>query len=102
MFEWLEHPVDVDNDGKYSIMDLYKYVSFMTNNKTEEIEKNETKKFLDKKISVELQKIIQKGPNTFLAQLDAAANQALMRYIIPHQDCWILNARPASTMYFEY
>ena len=102
MFEWLQNPIDVDNDGHFSIMDLYKYVSYKTNNKTEEIEKVETMSFLDTKIKVEIQKLIQQGQSTLLSQLDAAANQALLRYIIPHQDCWILNARPASSMFFEF
>lgn len=102
MFEWLEHPVDVDNDGNFSIMDLYKYVSYKTNNKTEEIEKNETRNFLQSQIRYEIQKAINQGQNTILAMLDAAANQALMRYIIPHQDCWILNAIPASSMCLKF
>lgn len=102
MFEWLQTPVDVDNDGNYSIMDLYKYVSYKTNNKTEEIEKRETKNFLQTQIDFEIKKILNKDSGTILAMLDAEANQALMRYIIPHQDCWILNAIPASTMCFEF
>lgn len=102
MFEWLQTPVDVDNDGNYSIMDLYKYVSYKTNNKTEEIEKGETKQFLQTQISFEIQKLLNKNQAPVLAMLDAAANQALMKYIIPHQDCWILNAIPASSMCFKF
>lgn len=102
MFEWFENPVDVDNDGNYSIMDLYKYVSYQTNRKTEDIEKEQTNSFVKTKIDLELLKIRVKDTATMLPLLDAHANFAKSRYLIPHQDCWILNAIPASSMFFEF
>ena len=102
MFEWFENPVDVDNDGNYSIMDLYKYVSYQTNRKTENIEKEQTNSFVKTKIDLELLKIRVKDTATMLPLLDAHANLAKSRYLIPHQDCWILNAIPASSLFFEF
>ena len=102
MFEWLENPIDVDNDGNFSIMDLYKYVSYQTNIKTEVIEKEQTNCFIKTQIDLELLKIRTKNKETLLPLLDAHANIAKSRYIIPHQDCWILNAIPASSMHFEF
>lgn len=102
MFEWLETPFDVDNDGRYSIMDLYKYVSYKTNIKTELIEKEEEQKFLDMKISAEINKQLHSERSDIIMTLDAKAVDVLYQYIIPHQDCWILNAIPALNMYFEY
>lgn len=102
MFKWLESPVDVDGDGSYSIMDLYKYVSFKTNEKTEIVEKAEEFKFLNTKIATEIDKRLQSGKSDVIKALDAQAVDALIQYIIPHQDCWILNAIPASNMHFEY
>lgn len=102
MFEWLEHPIDVDNDGNYSIMDLYKYVSYQTNRKTEYIEKEQTNSFIKTQIELEWLKIRTKNSATLLPKLDADANLAKSRYLIPHQDCWILNAIPASSMHFEF
>ena len=102
MFKWLESPVDVDGDGLYSIMDLYKYVSFKTNEKTEIVEKAEEFKFLNTKIATEIDKRLQSGKSDVIKALDAQAVDALIQYIIPHQDCWILNAIPASSMHFEY
>lgn len=102
MFEWFENPVDVDNDGNYSIMDLFKYVSYQTNRKTEDIEKEQTNSFVKTQIDLELLKLEAKEHKTLLSLLDARANIAKMRYIVPHQDCWILNAIPASSMYFEF
>ena len=102
MFEWIDNPVDVDNDGQYSVMDLYKYVSFKTNEKTEMVEKIEEHRYLNKKIQVEIDKRIHSGKPDLIKTLDSEALDALYRYIIPHQDCWILNAIPASSMYFVY
>lgn len=102
MFEWLSKPVDVDNDGHYSVIDLYKYVSYHTNSKTEQIEKEETKRFLQSQIKLELSKLVSGNEDSLLVLLEAAADKAMMKYIVPHQDCWILNAIPASHMYFEF
>lgn len=102
MFEWLETPIDVDGDGLYSIIDLFKYVSFKTNEKTEVVEKAEEFKFLTTKISAEIDKRLHADENDVIKFLDAKAIDALIQYIIPHQDCWILNAIPASNMHFEY
>lgn len=102
MFEWLSKPVDVDNDGHYSVIDLYKYVSYHTNSKTEQIEKEETRRFLQSQIKLELSKLVNGNKDSLLASLEAAADKAMMRYIVPHQDCWILNAIPALNMYFEF
>lgn len=102
MFEWLETPIDVDGDGLYSIIDLFKYVSFKTNEKTEIVEKAEEFKFLNTKIATEIDKRLQSGKSDVIMELDAQAIDALIQYIIPHQDCWILNAIPASNMHFEY
>lgn len=102
MFEWIDNPVDVDNDGQYSVMDLYKYVSFKTNEKTELLEKVEEHRYLNKKIQLELVKCLNNAKPDLIKLLDSQALVALNNYIIPHQDCWILNAIPASSMYFEF
>lgn len=102
MFEWMENPVDVDNDGNYSIMDLYKYVSFQTNRITEYIEKEQTISFIKTKIDLEFVKKSVSDQKALLSLLDAQANIAKSNYLIPHQDCWILNAIPASKIYFEF
>ena len=57
---------------------------------------------LNKKIQVEIDKRIHSGKPDLIKTLDSEALDALYRYIIPHQDCWILNAIPASSMYFVY
>lgn len=102
MFEWMANPVDVDSDGNYSIMDLYKFVSFQTNRITEYIEKEQTISFIKTKIDLEFEKKSVSDQKALLSQLDAQANIAKSNYLIPHQDCWILNAIPASKMYFEF
>ena len=102
MFEWLARPLDVDSDGHYSIMDLFKYVSYQTNRRTEQIEKEQTHTFLQSQIELGIKKILFKNKESLISLLDAQAYFAKMKYIVPHQDCWILNAIPASKMYFEF
>lgn len=99
---WLNAPIDVDNDGRYTIIDMYKYVCYMTNRQTEGVEKEEAKKYLDEKIKAEIGKVIpaEKDTKQILDKLDEEAKNEL-DYIIPHQDCWILNAECAINMVIE-
>lgn len=98
---WFNSPVDVDNDGKFTIVDMYKYVSYNTNKKTEDIEKEEAKRYLDERIKAEIGKLpadIELGSE--MKMLDEKAVKDL-DYMIPHQDCWILNAEDALSITIE-
>lgn len=99
---WLNTPIDVDNDGRYTITDMYKYVCYMTNIQTEDVEKEEAKKYLDEKIKAEIGKVLPADDDAkpVIEKLDEEAVKVL-DYTIPHQDCWILNAECAINMVIE-
>lgn len=99
---WLNTPIDVDNDGRYTITDMYKYVCYMTNIQTEDVEKEEAKKYLDEKIKAEIGKVLpaEDDAKPVIEKLDEEAVKVL-DYTIPHQDCWILNAECAINMVIE-
>lgn len=100
---WLYNHVDVDNDGLYTLVDLYKYIAFWTNQRTQVVEKEEVKKYWDEKIKKEIGKLATANPGSKdMDKLDKEASEDLKDdYIIPHQDCWILNAEAAIKMNFE-
>lgn len=99
---WLNAPIDVDNDGCCTITDMYKYVCYMTNKQTEDVEKKEAKKYLDEKIKAEIGKVLpaEADAKSVIEKLDEEAIKVL-DYTIPHQDCWILNAECAINMVVE-
>lgn len=98
---WLYAPVDVDNDERFTIVDLFKYVSYHINIKTESVEKEEAKKYWNETIKTEIGKIKPTaGSSTEIEELDKEATEEL-DYIIPHQDCWILNAEDALSITIE-
>lgn len=100
--KWFETPKDVDNDGNYSVMDLHKSVSYQTNEVTELIEKSYRKQYLETKVKIEYKKQHINGPLDLQTQLEEQANEKLLDFIYLHQDCWILNAVAASSMYIEF
>lgn len=99
---WLDAPIDVDNDGHYTITDMYKYVCYMTNKQTEDVEKEEAKKYLDERIKAEIGKVLpaEADAKPVIEKLDEEAVKVL-DYTIPHQDCWISNAECAINMVIE-
>lgn len=101
--DWLNNPVDVDGDGLFTVADLYKYICYKTNQETENIEKSEAKRYLDEKIKDEIGKVVPADADTKdeLENLDAEAAKEL-DYMVPHQDCWILNAESAIKMIIEF
>lgn len=100
--QWFENPVDVDSDGQYSIMDLYKYVTEYTNIVTNKVEMDITSKYIEEKIKLEYTKQQNGGVLTPQEQLAQDANEKLLKYIFMHQECWILNAIPAASMFIEF
>lgn len=100
--KWFDTPKDVDNDGNYSVMDLYKSVTDQTNAVTEFLEKRDTKQYLETKVKIEYKKQQINGPLDLQTQLEEQANEKLLESIYSHQDCWILNAVAASLMIIEF
>lgn len=102
LFKWLEKPRDVDGDGVYSITDLYKFVSYFTNNVTNQIEKIQTAHLIDVSVSLRLEEMrLSTLGSPFMSKIAKDAIEAIKNYIVPHQNTWILNAIAASNMKLE-
>lgn len=101
-FQWIEKPLDIDGDGKYSISDLYKYVSYFTNSVTKEIEKIQNYHLVDASVKMKLEKEQAKlSGKELISEITKDAAEILRNYIVPHQNTWILNAIAASNMKLE-
>lgn len=99
LFKWITGPVDVDGDGKVTIMDAYKYAGAMSN------ESNKSVKAVYFTRSMKLHKKCEEAAAACLADnsianqiaLDAAKklyeDELDLRYT--HQESWVLNAIPA-------
>lgn len=101
-FEWLNNPKDVDGDGVFSITDLYKYVSYFTNDVTREIEKVQTSHLIDVSVKLKLEEArLSSLGSPFMSQIYKDAVEAINNYNVPHQNTWMLNAIAATNMSLE-
>lgn len=102
VFKWFCKPVDVDGDGKLTIMDSYKYAGVASN----WANKNVKATTLAQSVILQQEWVRAKhaydsspNANTKLV-MDAAyikyASQLAILYV--HQECWILNAIPAQSI----
>ncbi len=96
---WLLNPTDIDGDGMFSVMDLYKYIAWFTNKITDDIEKENTSHLIDAKM--ELKQARDKGDNTLMLQLEKEAIKVMEHYIVPHQNPWLLNSISAQKITFD-
>lgn len=99
VFKWFSKPVDVDGDGKMTIMDSYKYAGVGSNGR------NKSMKTSTLAQSVILQSNWINAQNAYNASpsilTKIAADAAYAQYemvlsiLYVHQECWVLNAVPA-------
>ncbi|MDY5533779.1 MAG: hypothetical protein SPF83_08980 [Butyricimonas virosa] len=102
LFQWIKTPLDIDGDGKCSISDLYKYVSYFTNNITQQIEKSQNYGLVDAFVKLKLEEKQAQSPKGKLTlQIVTDAVETIRNYIVPHQNTWMLNAIAAGNMNLE-
>lgn len=98
-FKWFSSPVDIDGDGKFTIMDSYKYAGVCSNGANKNMKTNALigssdlqAKFVAAKQAFDA----NQNQATELA-LEAAHTNYSMRasLLYVHQECWILNAIPS-------
>ena len=99
--QWLLQPIDIDGDGQFTVMDLYKYIACFTNSVTDEIEKKQTADLVDAKVELKLSMRDQGNSTDTMMQLEKEAIDVLGNYIVPHQNPWLLNAFSAQNIQFE-
>ncbi|WP_175850313.1 hypothetical protein [Burkholderia cepacia] len=98
-FKWFSNPVDVDGDGRLTIIDSYKYAGVYSNAANKNGKANGLAHSVDlqsKWIAARDAHNANPSPQTQVA-LDAAYTQyaAQLAILYVHQECWILNAFPA-------
>lgn len=123
LFVWIANPVDVDGDGKCTIMDSYKfagsYVNQVLAGRNENIFPEQLSKLIESKNSLKktlkqthdefeaLSNKRQIPPSLLKKLLDASsmaeeikALQGQISHFLNRQETWILNARPAQEIEF--
>lgn len=95
-FDWLNNLVDIDKDGNASIVDLYKYVTFTTNQIIRQCEKQHNRLLVE---AFQSSTALLTSPNPYIKTLYQDAMQSLQDYTFVRQNTWILNAKPAGSMY---
>ncbi len=98
-FKWFLNPVDVDGDGKNTIIDSYKFAGVISNawNKKLKAHSFPQTHDLQKKWEAAKDAHDHSASPTTLANLDAAATlyKKHLEIMYIHQECWILNAIPS-------
>lgn len=104
VFKWISNPVDVDGDGKFTVMDSYKYAGAMSNlaNKEMKIQNFVTSVELHEKWNVAKHTHTQNPTPITQLQFSAVGQQYanLLNVHHVHQESWILNAIPAQSIQF--
>ncbi|WP_145554742.1 hypothetical protein [Yersinia canariae] len=109
VFKWISSPIDVDGDGRTTVMDSYKYAgvhsnmhnkNFKTKSFIDMLEQHQAYKDLHLKVQFPTGDVSIDMENKI--NLDAAHNKyqnsLTVHYV--HQECWILNSYPAQTIEF--
>lgn len=98
-FKWFSSPVDIDGDGKFTIMDSYKFAGVCSNGANKNMKTNALigssdlqAKFVAAKQAFDA----NQNPSTDLALQAAHKNYSMSASLLyVHQECWILNAIPS-------
>lgn len=98
-FKWFLTPMDIDGDGKYTIIDSYKFAGAMSNMVNKELKAQAFPKthHLQQKWESAKAAHEQHPTPTTLTNLEAAATlyKKHLEIMYVHQECWILNAIPS-------
>jgi hypothetical protein len=104
VFKWIANPVDVDGDGKLTVMDSYKYAGVLSNDKNKNMKALSFVRSIDLHEKWVTARQADSANSTLQTQLALTAVQTqyeselAVRYV--HQECWILNSIPAQQVEF--
>ena len=97
IFSWITNPIDIDGDGKLSVMDSFKYAAINTNLALAEIKKKDNfQSIVEQSILIKClkkmqdDKIPEEDKNNLFLERQSLEKILETRYII--QEPWILNA----------
>lgn len=105
LFSWIQNPVDVDGDGKFSVIDSYKYATIWTHDDCKKIEhdyeiKDAKAKFALSVLKDELEEKRRQGTLTLDQELQIKAMETTINNISFDQVPWILNVFVGMEIFF--
>ncbi|MFS1813507.1 hypothetical protein [Escherichia coli] len=109
VFKWMSSPTDIDGDGLYTVMDSYKHAGIYTNYVNKRIKNEGFSDIIDMHAECNRLKAlasIETGDFNVdfknKMEFDAKKSQFdnLLTIHHTHQECWILNSRPAQKIEF--
>lgn len=109
VFKWMSSPLDIDGDGIYTIMDSYKYAGVYTNDANKQVKTNGFISIIDMlndfigarelaKVEHEDEQVNIDNKVDCQAKYEMYINRLALHHV--HQECWILNSRPAQLIEF--
>ncbi len=109
VFKWITSPIDVDGDGRITVMDSYKYAGVYSNMLNKQSKTKGFKRMIDLHQDYKRCESIAGAPTgdwdkdtASMLELQAA-NERYQRTLdvhYVHQECWILNSYPAQRITF--
>lgn len=109
VFKWMSSPKDIDGDGVLTIMDAYKYAGVFSNDANKVVKTNGFVNIIDmlnsymkardlaNNVSEDEQANIDNNVDC-QAKYEMYINRLALHHV--HQECWILNSRPAQLIEF--
>ncbi|EFF3243896.1 hypothetical protein B6O22_002702 [Escherichia coli] len=109
VFKWMSEPSDIDGDGRYTVMDSYKHAGIFTNLVNKKTKTDMFGEIIN--IHAECNKLMalaSSGTGNWIVdttnKLNYKAKKTQLQNLLiahhTHQECWILNARPAQKIEF--
>lgn len=108
LFNWFRTPFDIDGDGKYSILDSYKYTEYWVNNYLKKFSENMLHEYMElytqkSKLQTEIKCTNSKSKKNELFGEIAAIESKMKNKIslfTENQESWLLNANHTRTIGF--
>lgn len=105
-FSWINKPIDIDGDDHFSVIDAYKYASYMTLQTCKNIENSHNIELERRAVELhqrreQLVKLKTEKGLTLDEELELKSIDKVQIMIRLDQRPWILNAIPASKIYFN-
>lgn len=104
IFKWISSRIDIDGDGKLTVIDSYKYAGVASNNINKSIKINSFVRSIELHGKWMAAKSADQANSTTQTKLALQAletqyeSELVVRYT--HQECWILNSIPAQSIEF--
>ena len=104
LFKWVSAPIDVDGDGRTTVIDSFKYAGSMANGVNKDVKMSTSHKSFDLRMKCAMAEQNHQAQQTLASGIALQAANAqyfnVMNVGHIHQESWILNAIPAQSIEF--